>query len=855
MDGKCSCRGGSLSHLRGSRHSGLRALASTTQGRSSKLLTPQCFPTLCQAHLHHPATLRDPLFSHPAKLHDACLWRPETLFHPGCPGTLRDACHPAMHLDAPRPRDAPCSLPRDAPQSSRLPPCNACRSLPLDAHCLSWLTARRPPLLNSPQSHPSALVPHWPCCNHSLRGGGDREVVTAPHGNWSSSHSVSKKQQELAYTMAEVCKPWPHGVWILKAKTREFIARVIGTLQVGGKPVSFLVDTGAAYSVLTEPRGPVTSKKTLVQGATGQITCFPWTSKKDCRPRKDTNVRTPYVDVTSYRNYLDVPPYPLRGTEREFLRAVGYCHLWISGLAEIAKPLYSSTRGMHPLNWTEVEQQAFEKLKKALVSAPALALPDVTKPFHLYVSEVRGIAKGVLTQTLGPWKRPVAKRLDPVAAGWPACLRAVATTALLVKEAELALTTPHGVEALLRGAPERWMSNTRITQCQALLLDQPCVRFHKTLAINPASLLPDDNPEEPIQDCTEVTDAVRTARPDLTDVPLSSPDKVLFTVGSSYVQDGIRYAEQRGTTAQKVELLALIQALRWGHSAILRERGLPTTAGKDIKNKEEILALLEVIWLPRAVAIAHCKGHQKGETIAARGNRATDQTAKEAAQKPMGPLQVLVTLPYLDLRRPPLTPNKRRNWQNRSKPSKDQMATHLASPRLLNFCEAGEHWEVDFTEIKPPASGYKYLLALIDTFSGWVEAYPIRTEIASIVVKRLLQEIIPSFGLPVVIGSDNSPAFVAKVFQSHKQDSKSTLTKFVLETGENWTNLLPFAILWARCTPYQKGFPLRLLYTQRATHKLVRDALPVPTADPVHPFQPGDSVWVKKFTAQGLTPT
>ncbi|KAK1346674.1 hypothetical protein QTO34_000534 [Cnephaeus nilssonii] len=96
------------------------------------------------------------------------------------------------------------------------------------------------------------------------------------------------------------------------------------TLQVGGKPVSFLVDTGAAYSVLTEPMGPVTSKKTSVQGATGQIACFPWTSKR-------TNVRTPCVDVTSYRNYLDVPPYPLRGTEREFLRAVGYCHLWIPG--------------------------------------------------------------------------------------------------------------------------------------------------------------------------------------------------------------------------------------------------------------------------------------------------------------------------------------------------------------------------------------------------------------------------------------------------------------------------------------------------------------------------------------------
>ncbi|XP_036134275.1 collagen alpha chain-like [Molossus molossus] len=30
---------------------------------------------------------------------------------------------------------------------------------------------------------------------------------------------------------------------------------------------------------------------------------------------------------------------------------------------------------------------------------------------------------------------------------------------------------------------------------------------------------------------------------------------------------------------------------------------------------------------------------------------------------------------------------------------------------------------------------------------------------------------------------------------------------------------------------------------QKAVHKHVRDALPVPTSNPVHPFQPGDSVW------------
>ena len=64
--------------------------------------------------------------------------------------------------------------------------------------------------------------------------------------------------------------------------------------------------------------------------------------------------------------------------------------------------------------------------------ASALGLPDVT--------ENKDIAKGVLTQRLRPWKRPVAhlsKKLDPVTVGWPACLHTVATITLPVKDADI----------------------------------------------------------------------------------------------------------------------------------------------------------------------------------------------------------------------------------------------------------------------------------------------------------------------------------------------------------------------------------------------------------------------------------
>ena len=77
----------------------------------------------------------------------------------------------------------------------------------------------------------------------------------------------------------------------------------------------------------------------------------------------------------------------------------------------------------------------------------------------------------------------------------------------------------------------------------------------------------------------------------------------------------------------------------------------------------------------------------------------------------------------------------------------------------------GQHWEIDFTEVRPGKYGYRYLLVLVVTFSGWVESYPTKRETATTVAKKLLEEIVPRFGLPVTTGSDNGPAFVSQIVQ------------------------------------------------------------------------------------------
>ncbi|XP_060061030.1 uncharacterized protein LOC132542431 [Erinaceus europaeus] len=206
------------------------------------------------------------------------------------------------------------------------------------------------------------------------------------------------------------------------------------------------------------------------------------------------------------------------------------------------------------------------------------------------------------------------------------------------------------------------MTNSRVTHYQVLLLDPPCITFKQTAALNPATLLP--IPEEDVtHDCGEILEALTSLRADLTDVPLPDAQETLYTDGSSFVEDGVRYAGAAVVTSQKVlwakslpqgtsAQKALTQALKWGtgkkvntytdsryafatvhvHGALYQERGLLMAGRKAIKHAPEIMALLAAVWGLEKVAFIHCKGHQKDDLEVSWGNRLADQKAQEAAQ-------------------------------------------------------------------------------------------------------------------------------------------------------------------------------------------------------------------------------
>lgn len=95
---------------------------------------------------------------------------------------------------------------------------------------------------------------------------------------------------------------------------------------------------------------------------------------------------------------------------------MGYCKLWIDKYTNLVKFLYDKLIGPDSVTWDMRNEEQFKKMKNKLIQAPVLSLPQLEKPFELFVNAEEGIAHGVLTQEWCNMRKPVAylsKLLDP----------------------------------------------------------------------------------------------------------------------------------------------------------------------------------------------------------------------------------------------------------------------------------------------------------------------------------------------------------------------------------------------------------------------------------------------------------
>lgn len=156
----------------------------------------------------------------------------------------------------------------------------------------------------------------------------------------------------------------------------------------------------------------------------------------------------------------DIPPPQGLKPLRMFLGLVSYCGLWIRNASMLMQPLYDCLAS-DPFSISGPAEDSFYSLKLAILSTPALGIPDYDQPFNLFCSELSGHITSVLTQKHRDRQRQIAYLsaiLDPVSCSAPSSVRAVAAVQLMVEKAlevvldyhPLVVQTPHDIHGILR---------------------------------------------------------------------------------------------------------------------------------------------------------------------------------------------------------------------------------------------------------------------------------------------------------------------------------------------------------------------------------------------------------------------
>ena len=137
---------------------------------------------------------------------------------------------------------------------------------------------------------------------------------------------------------------------------------------------------------------------------------------------------------------------------------------------------------------------------------------------------------------------------------------------------KLIIFTSHQVKQLLNGRGHLWMSDQRILSYQVMLMENLGLTISLCEVLNPATILHNPQGSLPLHSSLETLDHWTKPQEGLSEDPLTNPEEIWYTDGSSFVLDGKRRAGYAvdsnfeiieakplppGTSAQLAELIAL----------------------------------------------------------------------------------------------------------------------------------------------------------------------------------------------------------------------------------------------------------------------------------------------------------
>lgn len=464
------------------------------------------------------------------------------------------------------------------------------------------------------------------------------------------------------------------------------------------------------------------------------------------------------------------PPVNVRQT-RGFLGMINFYRRYVPNFSEIARPIIDLTKKYSRFKWTDECQRAFDFLKESLGAVPLLAFPDRTKPYILYTDSSDYAIGAALVQEMAEEEdfesvpgckneKPIhfiSKKLSKSQSKWPiiekecfAIFYAVQKLDFYLHNAKFTVRTDHRPLKFLLESP---MQNRKVQSWALSIAGYDCTIEYIEGKNNVIADLLSRSP--PDKDDGNETDLV----PEVNDYALQ-----VNVINSNEFQP---------------------KEFARGVPPVSEETPRPTLEGFDIVKEQSLDAEL--------VEVANKLRNEVADKSTYRHFMVIDEVLYFISGSDDEPnLRLYVPM---QLRKHVLEQYHDSNGHMGTTKVYTAIKVNYYWPNL--FKDVYSHVEkcvtcnsrylktvkvpLQHTDVPPypfakisvdvsgpypkTLSGNLYIVTFVDHYSLWPESFPTPDKTSQTVANLLIEEIIPRFGCPLEIVSDNGPENIGQAMQ------------------------------------------------------------------------------------------
>ena len=507
------------------------------------------------------------------------------------------------------------------------------------------------------------------------------------------------------------------------------------------------------------------------------------------------------------------PPNSVK-TVRSFLGLTGFFRKWVKDYSKICEPLTRLTKKNAKFKWEDEQKEAWQTIKDKLVESPILAHPDLKRRFTLIIDASNIAAGGILAQ------KDESGKLHPIAYGSTVLNTSQRNWSVHQRELYALIYFCEKYQSFLLGSQfDVITDNTTLLHLDKLkdIQSQRLWRWFEKLqkydykiTYSPSK----SNPSDALSRLPRTDDDLaNTIPPNCEDVMAISPQDMStesqFAV--SMTNDTIKDAQKSDSTIITVkEWIAagqkpdkstnLTPELKKYYNSFDR---LKVENDVLYRHWQPMLTGESAQWLICIPKELQMKIIELSHSIPASGHLGSFKTLERIRSRFYFPRMNIQTDLFI---------KACHVCHKKSRPRKTLKAPITA----VSGMEPGHIVHYDIMENLPNSNGYHAILVIVDSFTKWTEAVPLRDTKAETIARIFLNTWISRQGIPCILHSDrggnvDSATILGETMKmlnitktrnfSYRPQSngvverligtiKNMLWKFCQENPKDWINLL-----------------------------------------------------------------